>query len=269
MSFLSAFGEARPEYPVRVLNERAVRAGAGLLFVLAFYGFMHAWLLGDFRPTRWFVMVFVADMALRVLVNPRWAPSLIIGQWIVRHQTPEWVGAAQKRFAWGIGLALGLVMIWLMVLNRSMGPLNVLICGTCLLLMWCEAAFGICLGCKLFNLFSRQPAQLCPGGVCDLPAEKGGAPRGAQWAALVLSAVMAVGAARWVEASADVPVRDRGVPDDSWASEEPAAAAPAPGAATSGATPDAAAREAKRCEVPAFAKAIGHEAKWKLHNGCQ
>ena len=45
-----------------------MRAGAGLLFVLAFYSFMNAWLLDDFRPTRWFVMLFVTDMALRVLV---------------------------------------------------------------------------------------------------------------------------------------------------------------------------------------------------------
>jgi hypothetical protein len=25
---------------------------------------------------------------------------------------------------------------------------------------------------------------------------------------------------------------------------------------------------AKDCEIPAFAKAIGHEDKWLLHNGC-
>lgn len=29
-----------------------------------------------------------------------------------------------------------------------------------------------------------------------------------------------------------------------------------------------AAAEAERCKVPEFAKAIGHEAMWKLHNGC-
>jgi hypothetical protein len=27
--------------------------------------------------------------------------------------------------------------------------------------------------------------------------------------------------------------------------------------------------EAERCRVPDFAKAIGHEEKWKLHNNCR
>ena len=38
-------------------------------------------------------------------------------------------------------------------------------------------------------------------------------------------------------------------------------------AATSGGSVDPA--EAERCKVPDFAKAIGHEAKWKLHNNCR
>ena len=27
--------------------------------------------------------------------------------------------------------------------------------------------------------------------------------------------------------------------------------------------------EAERCKVPQFAKAMGHEDKWKLHNNCR
>ena len=27
-------------------------------------------------------------------------------------------------------------------------------------------------------------------------------------------------------------------------------------------------KTAQECEIPAFAKAIGHEDKWLLHNGC-
>lgn len=267
MRELFAFGEIRPDYPVAVLNERAVRAGAGILFVAAFVGFMHAWLLGDFRPTRWFVMVFVTDMSLRML-NPRWAPSLILGQWVVHKQTPEWVGAAQKRFAWGLGLVLGLCMVWLMVVNRSMGPLNVLLCGSCLVLMGCESAFGICLGCKLYNLFNRAPAQLCPGGTCDLPAEKGQAPTPRQWGMLAVVVVLAVLAARWVMDSAEAPVRDSGMPDDSWAYDLPAEPS-SPASAASPAASAVSAEEAERCKVPEFAKAIGHEQKWKLHNGCK
>ena len=31
---------------------------------------------------------------------------------------------------------------------------------------------------------------------------------------------------------------------------------------------EASAADAERCQVPAFAKAIGHEETWKQHNGC-
>ena len=43
------FGEQLPEYVVPVLDERAVRAGAGLLFFLAMIAFMNAWLMGNFQ----------------------------------------------------------------------------------------------------------------------------------------------------------------------------------------------------------------------------
>jgi hypothetical protein len=65
--------------------------------------FMNAWLTGNFAPTRVFVVAFLIDFALRLFVSPRYAPSLIVGQWLVRRQQPEWTGAPQKRFAWAIG----------------------------------------------------------------------------------------------------------------------------------------------------------------------
>lgn len=52
-----------------------------------------------------------------------------------------------------------------------------------------------------------------------------------------------------------------------------AASTSQPAASTAKATTPTAqsadAAEAARCTVPAFAKAMGHEAKWKLHNNCQ
>jgi hypothetical protein len=79
---------------------------------------MNAMLLGNFQPTRLFVIVFLIYIALR-MVNPRFAPSMIVGGWIVRTQAPEWVGAPQKHFAWGLGLLLGGVMLYLMVFLLS------------------------------------------------------------------------------------------------------------------------------------------------------
>jgi hypothetical protein len=254
MNKLFQFGETVEGYPVRVVNERAVRAAAGLLFFPALVSFMHSFLLGNFQHTRLFVIVFLIDMTLRML-NPRWAPSMIVGGWIVRKQTPEWVGAPQKRFAWGLGLLLGLAMLYLMVFNRTMGPLNMLICGSCLLLMFFETAFGICLGCKLYNLFNKEQAQLCPGGVCEVPARRQGwgvsLPQAAVLALFVGTLTLAKG---WVDETGPL-----GGFDD-MATLEDMGLKPVSG--------EASAADAERCQVPAFAKAIGHEETWKQHNGC-
>ena len=254
MSRLLPFGEEVAGYPVRVVNERTVRAAAGILFALAMMSFMNAYLLGNYQPTRLFVIVFLIDMTLRML-DPRWAPSMIVGRWIVRNQTPEWVGAPQKRFAWGLGMALGLVMLNLMVLNQTMGPLNMLVCGSCLTLMFFESAFGICLGCKLYNLFNKEQAQLCPGGVCEVPVRAGWGFKVGEWVVMLLFVGAVVAASRWVDATGG----PMGGFDEMATVEEMGLSA------SSGATGSA---DAGRCTPPFYAVWLGHEAKWKQHNGC-
>jgi hypothetical protein len=250
MSGILGFGERIEGYPVPVLNERAVRASAGILFFFAIVCFMNAWLLGNFQPTRVFVVAFLVDFTLRLFVNPRYAPSLIVGQWVVRGQQPEYVGAPQKRFAWAIGFVLALAMLYLVVINRVIGPINLIVCSTCLALLFFESAFGICIGCKVYNLFNRQPAQLCPGGACEVGparAARGGLAQGA----IVLAFVALVGG---VAAQVAGPAPRGAIPQAGAAPTQPVAADPV---------------EAERCKVPEFAKAIGHEAMWKLHNHCQ
>jgi hypothetical protein len=254
MASLFSFGEDVPEYPIRVVNERAVRAAAGILFALAMGSFMNAYLLGNYQPTRLFVIVFLIDMTIRMLA-PRLAPSMIVGQWIVRNQNPEWVGAPQKRFAWGLGIVLGLSMMWLMVLHQTMGPLNLLICGSCLTLMLFEAAFGICLGCKLYNVFSKDQAQLCPGGVCEVPVRSRWGIALGQAAVLLLFAGAVLTASRWVDQTGGAMGGF-----DEMATVEEMGLASSSGAAGSA--------EAERCTPPFYAVWLGHEDKWKLHNHC-
>jgi hypothetical protein len=250
MSSTSSFGEQIDGYPVPVLNERAVRAGAGILFLFAIVAFMNAWLAGDFQPTRVFVVAFLVDFTIRIFVNPRYAPSLVVGQWIVRRQQPEYVGAPQKRFAWAIGFVLALTMLWLVVIQRVVGPVNLIVCAACLVLLFFETAFGICLGCKVYNLFHQEQAQLCPGGVCEAPPA---APTPVRWTqgVVLVAFVVLVGATA------------------SWTASHEAATAlrRTDGAAGPQGAVDPA--EVERCKVPDFAKAMGHEEKWKLHNNCK
>ncbi len=248
MRSILEFGEQREGYGVRVLNERVVRASAGILFFFAIVSFMNAWLTGNFQPTRVFVVAFLIDFSIRIFVNPRFAPSLILGQWIVHRQQPEWVGAPQKRFAWAIGFLLALAMLYLVVINNLVGPVNLIVCATCIALLFCETAFGICVGCKVYNLFHKEQAELCPGGVCEIEPVPGSRVRAAQVAILALFG-LAVGAAGAHIAGAGIPVARVVAP-----TAVPVAVDPA---------------EAERCKVPEFAKALGHEEKWKLHNNCK
>ena len=119
-----------------------------------------------------------------------------------------------------------------------------------MLLLFFEAAFGICIGCKAYNWFNKDKARLCPGGACEIAstAVSGGGLAGGAIVAAFAGLVTVV--AIWVGGN------------DPYAHAASPAAADAQQAA-----PDSAG--AARCEVPAFAKAIGHDAMWKLHNNCQ
>ena len=244
------FGQYHPDYAVMVLNERAVRASAGILFFLALIAFMNAWLIGNFQPTRVFVLLFLMDFSIRIFVNPQYAPSFIMGQWVVRKQQPEYVGAPQKRFAWAIGFVLALLISYLMVFNSLVGPLNLLVCGVCLVLMFAESAFGICIGCKIYNAFNQDKAQLCPGGVCDVSTVTGESASRVQAIILLVFAAITVTVVQAVYRTGSAVSR-------------PSISAPAAQVFPA----DSA--ESERCRVPEFAKALGHEAKWKLHNNCK
>lgn len=162
------FGETVPGYDIPVLNEREIRAGAGILFVLMFVAILVTILQQDFTLLKYAITIFLTDISIRVLVNPRYAPSLILGRWIVRNQTPEYVGAAQKKFAWIIGIVLATTMFVLQVVVNSFSPITGLICLICLVFLFFETSFGICIGCVVYRAIYKEKAQYCPGEVCEV-----------------------------------------------------------------------------------------------------
>ncbi len=168
MSKYIYFGEIVEPYDVRVLNEREARAGAGILFLFAVTSFMNSYLLHEFIFTQIFVTVFMIDFIIRIFINPKFAPSLLLGRVMVQNQIPEYVAAPQKRWAWFIGLYLAIIMFFLIVVFNVMTPIKIFICLLCLLLLFSEAAFGICVGCKIFNIIYKENPKLCPGGVCEI-----------------------------------------------------------------------------------------------------
>jgi hypothetical protein len=169
---LLGFGEKVAGYDIPVLNEREIRAAAGMLFVLMLVAVMLVGFKWQFTLLKYATTFFLMDILTRVLISPRFAPSLILGRWIVSRQTPEYVGARQKQFAWYIGVALASAMFIQLVLLNVHSPINGIICMICLVFLFFEAVFGICLGCLVYPWFFKDKVQYCAGEICDPKAKQ-------------------------------------------------------------------------------------------------
>jgi len=161
------FGEKVQGYDIPVLNEREVRAGAGILFFFSLTMFLGAWHADQLLPGQMMIVAFFVDFLIRVF-NPRFSPSLILGRIAVSNQTPEYTAASPKRFAWWIGLGLASIMLVTIVFMHNMSILNFGICGLCIVLLFMESSFGICLGCIVYNKLFKKEVTLCAGGVCEI-----------------------------------------------------------------------------------------------------
>lgn len=122
------------------------------------------------------------------------------------------------------------------------GPVVTLGCLSCLLLLFFETAFGICVGCKICNAIWPGQAQLSPSDVCEIHRVEP-----IQRIAPVQLAVVA-----WVAAIV------------AFAAPQ-LAGMPSPRMSGMGAQNVA---SDKDCSVPAFAIAIGQEEQCRLHQGC-
>ena len=162
------FGEEVEGYNIPVLNEREIRAAAGILFLATFTSLLFILFKGNFVPIKYVIVIFFADFLIRVFINPKFSPTLILGRLIVHNQTPEYVGAAQKKFAWIIGVLLSGTMFVFFIIVNAYSPITGIICLICLIFLFFESAFGICLGCLFYPLFFKEKVQLCPGDVCEV-----------------------------------------------------------------------------------------------------
>jgi len=167
MSNIIKFGEEVEGYNIPVLNEREIRAAAGILFLSTFLSLMFIAFKNNFLPIKFVIIFFFTDFLIRVFINPKFSPTLILGRLIVRNQNPEYVGAKQKKFAWIIGVILSGTMFVFFILVNAFSPITGIICLICLLFLFFESAFGICLGCIVYKWFYKEKAQYCPGEVCD------------------------------------------------------------------------------------------------------
>jgi hypothetical protein len=63
------------------------------------------------------------------------------------------------------------MFIHLVVVNAD-SLITGIICLVCLVFLFFETAFGICLGCKVYSMIYKDKAQYCSGEVCDVKSKQ-------------------------------------------------------------------------------------------------
>ena len=199
---------------------------------------------------------------------------MILGSMFVSNQHPDWVEAKPKKFAWILGLMLGAVMAYFIVFG-VLSPIRMLTCVACLILLFTESVFGICLGCMLYKKFNVD-LQNCPGDVCEAPAPKRGSTL-VKLAMLTVFGLIFVGTYQGLKTwkyhdfspqMTQVEKENLEMMIESVADASPTEAIPV----TPKSVPAnvlASADEKKDCTPPKWAVAMGHKELWKEHHGCK
>lgn len=174
--------------PYGVVNERAVRAGAGLMFAIGFFTAITVFYERDFLFAFIVVFLFWVDFLLKTIIGPQASYFGMIGKWLTKNQRPEYVGAIQKRFAWSIGVGISSIVLLILGYQvfftatcipvafglSTLCLISMGLCGICLIFMWLESVVGFCVGCAIYQWFvdkgvmkQEEFSPVCPGGVCD------------------------------------------------------------------------------------------------------
>jgi hypothetical protein len=177
MSIIS-FGSYKNNSTFKVLEERNMRASAGIMLLLGIIAFINGFILNNYIAITYISGFLSLNFLIGLFINPKYSPTMFIGWLFVRKQTPLYIGAIQKKFAWSLGLTMVAVVFGLsfLLLNdvTYFDPVCML-CLICLILLFFEVAFGICIGCKLYYLFIflkifKEPAVKpnCMGDSCEV-----------------------------------------------------------------------------------------------------
>lgn len=166
MGFLFNFGEKVDAFDYKVINERDARASAGIMFLLGMLSFFLVFVNRTLFWVELFSITFIIEFMVRTIINPKYAPYMLIGSLIVSNQEPDWVEAKPKQFAWVLGLILGISMTFFILLD-IVSLVRLGICSLCMVLLFVESVFGICLGCIVYKKLNWKLYN-CPGGICEI-----------------------------------------------------------------------------------------------------
>ena len=76
MAKIFQFGEEVPGYDYRVINERDARSSAGIMFLFGIISFFSFIMTRNLFWAEVFSLTFILEFAIRVFVNPLYAPYM-------------------------------------------------------------------------------------------------------------------------------------------------------------------------------------------------
>ncbi len=172
------FGDYVEGINYKVVDERKMRASAGIMFILGLIAIINAVFKQQFIIIPYVAGFMMVSFGVGIFINPKYSPAGIIAGLIIRKQAPLYIGAIQKKFAWSLGFIISTITFILSLYLQNDVTLFepvCLLCLICMVLMYLETAFGICVGCKLYFLSIRlkllkQPTEKpnCMGDSCDV-----------------------------------------------------------------------------------------------------
>ena len=150
---LFSFGEYIDDKSFKVVNERVVKGSGALMFLIGMIAFINGFVIKNYIVLPYLSGFMALNFAIGIFINPKFSPTMLVARLFTRKQKPLWVGAIQKKFAWSLGFILSssiFVLSMLLVSDASYFELVCQLCLICLLLIFLEMGFGICIGCKLY-----------------------------------------------------------------------------------------------------------------------
>lgn len=177
MSVIS-FGEYVDGRSYKVVDERRMRASAGLMFLMGSIASINAFIFQNYIVVPYIAGFLMLNFIIGIFINPKFSPTIFVAWLFVRKQSALPIGAIQKKFAWSLGLGLSILIFGLslfLINDPSYFDPVCMLCLLCLFLLFFEMAFGICIGCKLYYValylkLIRAPEEKpnCMGDACEV-----------------------------------------------------------------------------------------------------
>lgn len=176
-----SFGEYINGINYKIVNERVIRGSSGIMLLLGFIAFINGFILKNYIVISYVSGFLVFNFLIGILINPKFSPIVFVSWLLVRKQKPLFIGAIQKKFAWSLGLSLTttiFILSFYLLKDVSYFQPVCILCLICILFLYLETAFGICVGCKIYHLSIKikllkapKDKPNCMGDSCATGAE--------------------------------------------------------------------------------------------------